>query len=112
MRFPIFAGVAALLLALSPQRGQAQVEQCKSPDPDVAVVGCTKLLQTSGLSAKDRSQVHGYRGLAYAKKGMIDEAIADGSRAVEVDPRSAVGYIFRAHVFLRKPDNDRALADA
>ena len=112
MRRWILIGTIALLLALVPRSGQAQVDDCKSRDPDVAVAGCTRVLQKAGLSAKDRANAYGFRGLAYAKKGMVDEAVADGTHAVEVDPRSAAAYIHRAYIFLRKPDNDRALADA
>jgi tetratricopeptide (TPR) repeat protein len=112
MRQWALIAAVALVAVLSPCSGHAQVDQCKSRDPDVALAGCTRVLQKPGLHAKDRITAYGLRGLAYAKKGMIDEAIADGLRAVEVDTRSAAGYLHRAYIFLRKPDNDRALADA
>jgi|SRR5262245_12621988 len=112
MRQWVLIGAVVLLPALVPGSGQAQVDQCKSRDPDVAVAGCSKLLQNPRVVGKDRAVTYGLRGLAYVHKGMIDEAVADGSRAVEVDPRSAVGYSYRAYIFLRKPDDDRAFADA
>src|SRR5690348_7289351 len=107
----LFALLSMLLAAIA-TGAQAQIEDCKSKDPDIAITGCTKVLQRSGLSAKDRAAAHGYRGMSYAKKGLMDEAVADGYRAIDADPKNPVGYQWRAYIYLRKPDNDRAMADA
>jgi tetratricopeptide (TPR) repeat protein len=112
MRHKVLFAFLSMLLPATVAGAQAQVEDCKSKDPDIAISGCTKVLQRSGLSAKDRAAAHGHRGMSYAKKGLMDEALFDGFRAIEADPKNAVGYLWRAYIYLRKPDNDRAMADA
>src|SRR5262249_9162036 len=112
MRHKVLFALVSMLWPVTAAAAWAQADDCKSKDPDIAIVGCTKVLQRSGLSTKDRASAHGYRGMSYAKKGLMDEAVADGFRAIDADPKNPVGYLWRAYIYLRKPDNDRALADA
>ena len=88
------------------------VADCKSRDPDIAIAGCSKILRRSGLSAQDRAAALNYRGIAYSHKGMTDEALSDGIRAVEADPKSPLGYIARGRMYLLRGDLDSAIADA
>jgi len=48
---------------------------------------------------------------AYLDKSHLDEAIADFTRALELDPRSAKAYIGRGVARSRKGDLDGAIAD-
>lgn len=51
------------------------------------------------------------RGLAYARRGDLDRAIADYNRAIRIDPKSAPFYYNRGNAHSRKGDIDRAIAD-
>ncbi len=53
-----------------------------------------------------------YRGSAYKDKGDYDQAIADYSRAIELDPKFTNLYVDRADAYMVKGDYDRVIADA
>jgi tetratricopeptide (TPR) repeat protein len=50
------------------------------------------------------------RGVAYARKGGLDQAISDFSEAIRLNPKLAKGYSDRASAYLLKNDPDRAPA--
>src|SRR5262245_10159524 len=109
-----FALLVVMTLVSLPLGDHARADvsiDCKSADPDVAIAGCTRFLQAGRLQANDRSLAYGYRGLAYARKGLIEAALADGNQAIEADPKAMTGYMSRARIYMRKPDLDRAMAD-
>ena len=110
---PILIGLVVVLgtWLTDPVRADA-VADCKSRDPDAAIAGCTKVLQKTGLSANDRALALSYRGNAYSAKGMFEEALADGYRTIETNPKSPIGHIARGRTYLRKGDLDRSIADA
>lgn len=51
------------------------------------------------------------RGLAYSAKGRYDEAVADFTKAVEIDPRSGLGYAGRAIAYYSLRDYGKAWGD-
>ena len=51
------------------------------------------------------------RGLAYAKRGEFDRAIASYDKAIERDPWNAEAYASRGYVYYAKGEYDRAIAN-
>ena len=51
------------------------------------------------------------RGLVHRAKGEIDEAIADYTHAIELNPRHAAAYNSRSKAFEARGEFDRASAD-
>ena len=51
------------------------------------------------------------RGIAYAKKGDTNRAIADYSESIRLDPKNANAFLNRGYVYAQRGDNDRAIAD-
>jgi tetratricopeptide (TPR) repeat protein len=51
------------------------------------------------------------RGLASCGKGTLNDAIADYSTAIELDPNSQEAYVSRGYAFRDKDDYNRAIAD-
>ena len=51
------------------------------------------------------------RGYAYRSKRQYDEAIADLTKAIEIDPRDADAYNNRGYAYRRKGQLDQAIAD-
>ena len=49
------------------------------------------------------------RGLAYAKRGEFDRAIASYDKAIETDPWNAEAYANRGYVYYAKGEYDRAV---
>ena len=54
---------------------------------------------------------HTKRGTAYLKKGQYDEAIGEYSKALEINPRSAVAYYNRSVAYTSKGQYDKAVTD-
>ena len=52
-----------------------------------------------------------HRGDAYFEKEEYDKAIAEFSRAIELDPNYAEAYYKRGVAYLRKDKYDEAIAD-
>ena len=50
-------------------------------------------------------------GGAYFKKGQYDQAIADYTKAIELDPKYAEAYKSRGFVYTSKGQHDQAIAD-
>ena len=51
------------------------------------------------------------RGSAYAKKGDFEAAIADHTKAIELDPNLHIAYSNRGVAYAEKGDLDNAIAD-
>ena len=45
------------------------------------------------------------------KKGDLDRAIADYSKAIQLDPNYADAYAFRSKAYRKRGDKDRGMAD-
>ncbi len=110
MRGPAIA-VALLLVSLSASAqtiGEA-VERCNGDDPDLAIAGCSQLIQ-SGLST-DLAPVYVNRGGAYIRRGLADQAIEDYTKAIALKPHEAAPYSGRCIAHLTKHLFDQAIAD-
>jgi tetratricopeptide (TPR) repeat protein len=71
------------------------------------------LLTLSGCGpSKEQQAVDAYnRGLARYHKGELDEAIADYTEAIRLDPQLAYAYYGRGNAYYKKGDFDKAIAD-
>jgi tetratricopeptide (TPR) repeat protein len=78
---------------------------------DAAIRLLTKAIESGELSRKNLSDVYYNRGLAWGKKGDHDKAIADYTRAIEIDPKYAKAYNNRGFSWYNKGDYDKAIAD-
>ena len=68
---------------------------------------CAPPFQTASKNAE------GYtlRGTAYLSQGKYDQAIAECTKAIELDPKNAGGYTARGRVYYMKEKYDLAIAD-
>ena len=60
---------------------------------------------------KERAETYYNRGLAHSKKGELELAIADYTKAIELKPDFAEAYYNRGGAFLRLGEQERAEAD-
>jgi len=78
-------------------------------DPDRSIAACSKLLK------RPTSQAHAaafhHRGLAYAAKGNLDQAISDISAGIRVDPQPAYRWQERGELYARQGKYQQAVAD-
>ena len=68
-------------------------------------------MKTAGSGKSNRAIALGNRGAAYKVLGRYEEAIADFSRAIELDSDNSQYYCQRGDARLRKNANDEAIAD-
>jgi Tfp pilus assembly protein PilF len=80
-------------------------------NPDRQLKGCTRHIEDNQVNGKDVAAAHFSRGSAYMIKGDMDSAIADLSRAIELDPQNASTYPIRGFVYFNKGEHERAIED-
>jgi tetratricopeptide (TPR) repeat protein len=105
----IWIALGVSLIAL-PALAQTNVQKCVSEDPDVAIAGCTALIQEGQLDTAHLVGVSVIRGNAYSDKEMYDQAIADYSKALSLKP-DPVAYGDRGLVYAKQGNAPFALAD-
>jgi tetratricopeptide (TPR) repeat protein len=97
-------------VARSSLRGEDK-ECADTANTEAAIAACTRLYENRGLGKSNRAIALGNRGAAYKVLGRYEEAIADFSRAIELDADNSQYYCQRGDARLRKNENDEAIAD-
>lgn len=111
-------GLAGLLSLAVPAMAQVSSEnwaRCTNrndqfPVPE-GIIGCTALIQSGQLPARNLAIALYNRGNYYRRQGNLDAAIADYSQALVADPQYAPIYNNRAVAYRMKGDPARAVAD-
>ena len=114
-----FALVSILVIAgLTPRAALAENAPgwkfCQSDNdtPEVrAITDCTGLIDAGDLNENDRAIAYYRRGAAYWRKEDLDQAAADETKAIELDPNIADAYVRRGASYLNKGDIKSAIAD-
>lgn len=114
----VFAASAALAAGAWPDPGAAR-SSLRSNDKacadtanaEAAIAACTQLYENRGLGRNNRAIALGNRGAAYKVMGRYDEAIADFTQAIELDPGNSQYYCQRGDARLRTNENTEAIAD-
>lgn len=76
-----------VLLAGGTARADAGADCIQTADPDRQIRGCTQLLRQTPRNKSLRADIYVDRAWAYANKGDNDQAIADATKAIEINPR-------------------------
>ena len=80
-------------------------------DDDKTVAVCGALIDNEKTGKPDRAKALTARAAAYARKDMIDRAIADYDIALRLDPTSADVFNARGELWRKQGDRPKALAD-
>src|SRR6202043_4137754 len=78
----------------------------------LAIPACTRLIDSSALSERDRATAYVVRGSAHWRQRDFDAAIADENEAIKIDPNLAAAHVARSAAYGSKEDDDQAIADA
>src|SRR6516165_1012150 len=78
---------------------------------DLAIRGCTAVVQSKRQNRKNPAAAFNNRGLAYFEKGDDDRAIVDYNEAIRLDPKYAAAFNVRGFAYGAKGDYDRAIVD-
>jgi tetratricopeptide (TPR) repeat protein len=91
---------------------QTQAEQqCDSPDPDLAISGCTVVIQSGRETQRNLAGAFNNRGNAYNGKGEYDRALQDFNEAIRLNPNVAGAFYNRGIAYNGKGEYDRAIED-
>lgn len=112
MRVFIVAAIGLALAAL-PARAANQKDwnDCLGKDAEASIAGCTRVLQDSKLTVRQRAEALYNRGLAYKATSDTNRALADYSEAIRTDPTWAIPYAKRGDLYDDKGDDEHAIAD-
>jgi lipoprotein NlpI len=89
----------------------ADQQRCSAPDPDLAISGCTAMIQSGHKTQQDLVKDFSNRGTAYGRKGQYDRAIEDFDQAIRLNPNYAEAFNYRGANYARKFQLDRAIED-
>jgi len=110
---PIFSTLA---LAFLPAVGIAQdrdqnVARCQDDDANIAIDGCTALIQSGWESERNLAVSFFHRGRAYFKMQDHDRAVQDFDEAIRLRPGFVNAFFQRGDVYLAIQDYDLAVRD-
>jgi len=90
---------------------QSAAAQCASPHPDLAIAGCTALIQTPKQTAKLLVFAYNDRAWAYHALGKDTEGLRDVDMALILAPKNAAIIETRAEIEEKLGKRDPAIAD-
>lgn len=105
--FQVLATGCAAQLANDAQKCEKNVVS----NPDLALEGCTALIESGRLSEEDVVKVLNNRGIAYRNKHSYDQAIEDFDKAIRLKHDSPEALSNRGITFDYKGEYDRAIQD-
>ncbi|MDE2227836.1 MAG: tetratricopeptide repeat protein [Alphaproteobacteria bacterium] len=90
---------------------KADAAQCASPHPDLAIVGCTALIQMPKQTNKMLVFAYNDRAWAYHALGKDTEGLRDVDMALLLAPNDAPVIETRAEIYEKLGKRDEAIAD-
>jgi tetratricopeptide (TPR) repeat protein len=113
----VFGAAAAVLSVAAGAQAQTQQSPLRTvcaddkTTPDMRISACTVIILEGRETPGNLAVTYYNRSLGYGAEGDYDRAIADYTKAIELDPKFARAYNNRGTVYGIKGDHDRAIAD-
>lgn len=108
---PIIASLVASPQAEA-QRSPVWAACANEADSSQMQIGaCTIIILEGNQTRKDLASAYNSRGNAYDREGDYDRAIADFTKAIELDAKDAAAYNNRGISYRHEGEDDRAIAD-
>jgi tetratricopeptide (TPR) repeat protein len=117
MRAIKLVGVASLFALIFMPAWADRGDDCaRGGDPDLAIKACTDIIEFPSRAGKvftsdSISTAYNNRGLAYASKGMVQQALADFAKSLSGNP-TKLTYHNRASLYIQQREYASALRDA
>jgi tetratricopeptide (TPR) repeat protein len=84
---------------------------CGNSDPDIAIMGCTALIDSRELALPDLANAFNKRGIAFIHGRHYDLAIHDFNEAIRIRPGDADAFFFCGVAYSNEGDFDRGMTD-
>lgn len=111
------AAAAIVLTVVASARTQAEQSQMRAicadnrTEPNLRISACTVVILKAKEAPGNLAITYYNRGFGYQGTADYDRAIADYSKAIDLNPKFANAYNNRGTVYGIKGDHDRAIAD-
>jgi len=106
-------GLAASALATPETDVREAMTAARAGDMDKAIAAFTRVIEAgTSVEASNLASAYNLRGVCYEAKNDPQQALADYTKAIEIDPKSAEALGNRAMLYVKLGDKDKAKADA
>jgi len=115
--FPVYLVISVLTVSVGlalavPAFADRKTDCFQSKDFNRQIKGCTEIIKRGKKETrKSRRLAYYYRGKGHYEKRQYDRAIADYTKAIELNPKFADAYNFRGIAYRKIGQYDRAIAD-
>jgi tetratricopeptide (TPR) repeat protein len=100
-----------VLLGTGPACADPIADSNQQEDPDRRIKGCTQFIEQRASDKSSLAAAYVNRGNAYHNRAEYDQAIADYSNAIQINPKYAEAYNNRGASHEKKQDKGKAIAD-
>jgi len=105
------AGLILAAGAVAAQNSDRDRTRCSSGNANLAISGCTAVIQAGRETNDSLAVAFHYRGNAYLERGDYDRAIADLAQAIRLNAGLPQSFYDRGRAYLAKNDDRRAIQD-
>ena len=94
------------------KEAKVEFEKALKVDPFYESARSLKLIEeVNEGKIKTNAAIRYFKGVGYGFKGQNDQAIADFTKAIEINPRFAYAYYNRGNAYGEKGQHDKAISD-
>jgi len=106
----LLIALSAFLLSTVAALAEVSAE-CRTPDPQRAISGCTIYLQSTSTSKADQAFAYTLRADAFISQNQLDAAAKDLEKSFQLAPNTTPALTVRGRLNYRRGDHKRALVD-
>ena len=107
----IFGLFALMAASFPPAAGADDRDDCNNSNPDLAISGCSGIIDAATETKENIAVAYRLRGIAYGKKGDDERAIKDFDKIIALYPKNANSYFKRALAYEKAGNTKLAAAD-
>jgi tetratricopeptide (TPR) repeat protein len=114
-KFAASAALAIVVFAAPPVEAQTRADNraaCRSTDPDTAIGGCSRdIASGEEKTPADLAVAYYDRAMAYDDEDLVDKAVSDYTKAIELNPNDSNYYDNRGADYFSSGRVNDAIAD-
>ena len=107
----IFGLFGLIATSFPPAASADDRDDCWNSIPDLAISGCSAIIDAGKETKENIAVAYRLRGIAYSKKGDNDRAIKDFDKVIALYPKNANSYLKRALIYEQSGNTKMAETD-